>query len=157
MARIEWKPEYETGVPVVDEQHRHLVEIINRFEDALQKGKGSRQANEILNDLTGYTQEHFATEERLLAEAGYPHLKLHQSQHRQLLQKVERFQFEFNAAGRRITAELHEFLGYWLVNHILRDDRAFAPCLTGAEPGSEAPADAAPLSPAGAPPGSAGR
>ncbi|MBK8167280.1 MAG: bacteriohemerythrin [bacterium] len=147
MARIEWKAEYETGVALIDEQHRHLVEIINRFEEALQKGKGSRQANEILNDLTGYTQEHFATEERLLAEAGYPHLKLHQSQHRQLLQKVERFQFEYNAAGRRITAELHEFLGYWLVNHILRDDRAYAPCLTGgtsggpegtvAEPGHE--------------------
>lgn len=142
MARIEWKPEYETGVAVVDEQHRHLVEIINRFDEALQKGKGSRHANEILNDLTGYTQEHFATEERLMAEAGYPHLKLHQSQHRQLLQKVERFQFEFNAAGRRITAELREFLGYWLVNHILRDDRAFGPSLTGVAAGAPAEAGA---------------
>jgi hemerythrin-like metal-binding protein len=144
MARIEWKPEFETGVALVDEQHRHLVEIINRFEEALQKGKGSRQANEILNDLTGYTQEHFATEERLMAEAGYPQLKLHQSQHRQLLQKVERFQFDYNAAGRRITAELHEFLGYWLVNHILRDDRAFAPCLIGAANGEHAGAAAEP-------------
>lgn len=141
MARIEWKAEYETGVAVIDEQHRNLVEIINRFEEALQKGKASRQANQILNDLTGYTQEHFATEERLMAEAGYPHLKTHQSQHRQLLQKVERFQFEFNAAGRRITAELHEFLGYWLINHIQRDDRAFGPCLAGADsaaPGEDA-------------------
>lgn len=142
MARIEWKPEFATGVAEVDEQHRHLVEIINRFDEALRKGKGSRHANEILNDLTGYTQEHFATEERLMAEVGYPQLKLHQSQHRQLLQKVERFQFEYNAAGRRITAELHEFLGYWLVNHILRDDRAFGACLAGAAVGEPAATEA---------------
>ncbi|MBK7670062.1 MAG: bacteriohemerythrin [bacterium] len=131
MANIEWKTEYETGVPLIDEQHRHLVEIINKFEDALQRGKGSRQMNEIIKDLIGYTQEHFATEERLMAEAGYEHLKLHQSQHRQLMQKVERFQFEFNGAGKRITAEMHEFLAYWLVTHILRDDKAYSPVLTG--------------------------
>lgn len=139
MARIEWKKEFETGVALVDEQHRNLVEIINRFEDALQKGKGSRQANEILNELMGYTQEHFATEERLMAEAGYPQLKLHQSQHRQLLQKVERFQFDFNGAGRRITAELHEFLGYWLLTHIQRDDRAFGASLADTAAATEAP------------------
>jgi hemerythrin len=131
MAHIEWKEEYATGVAIIDDQHRHLVEIIDKFHDALQRGKGSRQMNEILKDLIGYTQEHFETEERLLAEAGYEQLKLHQSQHRQLLQKVERFQFEFNATGRRITGEMQEFLAYWLVTHILRDDLSYVPCLTG--------------------------
>jgi len=148
MARIEWKPEYEIGVALIDEQHRHLVEIINRFDEALRKGRGSRQANEILNDLTGYTQEHFATEERLMAEAGYPHLKLHQSQHRQLLQKIERLQFEHGIAGRRITAELHELLGYWLVNHIQRDDRAFGTCLGGGRGEPDGTAAPAPREPA---------
>lgn len=131
MPRIEWKPEYATGVPLMDEQHQNLVEIINRFEEALQKGKGTRQMNGILTDLLGYTQEHFAAEERLMQEAEYPQAALHQSQHRQLLQKLERFQFEFNGMGRRITADMHEFLTYWLITHILRDDKAYGPCLTG--------------------------
>ena len=30
-----------------------------------------------------------------------------------------------------ITAEMHEFLAYWLVTHILRDDKAYSPVLTG--------------------------
>lgn len=124
MAPIEWTDEYRVGVAEIDDQHRQLVEIVNKFEEALQRGKGSRQVSGILNDLFGYTQEHFATEERLLAAAGYPQLKLHQSQHRQLLQKLERFQFDYNA-GRRVSAELHEFLAYWLVTHILRDDKAY--------------------------------
>ncbi len=139
MAQIEWKAEYQTGVPLVDEQHQHLVEIINKFEEALQRGKGSRQMNEILKDLVGYTQEHFAAEERLMLEAEYPQFALHQSQHRQLLQKLERYQFEFNGMGRRITAEMHEFLTYWLITHILRDDKAFGPCLTQVQvPGEQA-------------------
>lgn len=128
MAHIEWTDAFSVGVPTLDDQHRQLVEIVNKFEEALQRGKGSRQVTAILNDLLGYTQEHFATEERLLAAAGYPQLKLHQSQHRQLLQKIERFQYEYGA-GRRITAELHEFLTYWLVNHIQRDDRAYVAAL----------------------------
>lgn len=132
MPRIEWKREYETGVPLVDEQHQNLVEIINRFEDALQKGRGTRQMNEILRDLAGYTQEHFACEERLMQEAEYPQFLLHQAQHRQLLQKLERYQFEFNGMGRRITAEMHEFLSYWLLTHILREDKAFGASLSQA-------------------------
>lgn len=142
MAHVEWKREFETGIALVDEQHRNLVEIINRFDDAIHKGKGSKHANEILDQLIGYTQEHFASEERLMAEVDYPQLKLHQSQHRQLLQKVERFQFDFNAAGRRITSELHEFLGYWLVTHILRDDCAFGVSFTQATPQTQAAAPA---------------
>ncbi len=128
MAPIEWTDEYKVGVREIDDQHRQLVDIVNKFEEAVLRGRGSRQVNAILNDLIGYTQEHFATEERLLAAAAYPQLKLHQSQHRQLLQKVERFQFEYGA-GRRVTAELHEFLSYWLVTHILRDDKAYVATL----------------------------
>lgn len=31
MSAIKWKPAYEIGIPELDQQHRHLVEIINRL------------------------------------------------------------------------------------------------------------------------------
>ncbi len=126
MALIQWKDEYNLGIESIDAQHKHLVEIVNKFDEAMRKGKGSRVMNEILNDLVGYTQEHFADEEKYMGEAGYPGLVKHQAQHRQLLQKVERFQFEFNQEGRRVTANVQEFLKYWLTSHILKDDKAYA-------------------------------
>jgi hemerythrin len=125
MALIKWTAEYELGVASIDAQHKHLVDIVNRFDESLQKGKGSRVMNEILNELVGYTQEHFADEEKIMSQAGYEHLKQHQAQHRQLLQKVERFQFEFNGEGRRVTSDVQDFLRYWLSSHILKDDKAF--------------------------------
>ena len=130
MAFIDWTEEFSLNIVEIDEQHRQLVEIINKFDEAARQGKGSRIMNEILNSLIGYTQEHFNFEEKMMQEADYPNLDLHQSQHRQLLQKIERFQFDFDAGGRRITAEVREFLRYWLVSHILKDDKAFAGFLT---------------------------
>jgi len=62
MALIRWKDEYELGVGHIDAQHQHLVDIVNKFDEARQQGKNLRLMTEILNDLVGYTQEHFADE-----------------------------------------------------------------------------------------------
>ena len=129
MALIDWTNDFETGIVQVDDQHRKLVEIVNKFDDATKRGKGSRVMNEILTDLLSYTAEHFVDEEKLMEDAEYPKLKQHKSQHRQLLQKVERLQFEFDQQGKRITVEVREFLKYWLINHILKEDKAYVPTL----------------------------
>ena len=125
MAFISWSDEYDTGIASIDEQHRRLVEIVNRFDDASRRGKGTRVMGDILTDLIGYTQEHFAHEESLMAAAGYGNLRKHQTLHRQLLQKVERYQYDF-AQGKRITAEIRELLRYWVESHLLDEDQDFA-------------------------------
>jgi len=126
MAFINWTEEFITGIKSVDDQHRQLVDLVNKFEDASRRGKGSRIMSEILNDLVGYTQEHFAHEEKIMEECGFPGLKQHKANHRQLLQKIERFQFEFDTEKRRVTADVRELLLYWVRSHILQDDMAYA-------------------------------
>jgi hemerythrin len=127
MAFIDWTDEFSCGIESIDNQHRQLVEITNKFAEGLKRGKGSSQMNEILNELVGYTQEHFVFEEKMMEESGYTKFKQHQSQHRQLIQKIERFQFEFENGGKRITLEVRDFLRYWLTSHILKDDKAYVP------------------------------
>ncbi len=131
MAFINWSDEFRIDGGSIDDQHRQLVEIVNRFEEACRRGQGRRVMGDILNDLMGYTQEHFAFEEKVMEEAGYEGLKQHQSQHRQLIQKLEKFQFDFNSQGRRVTCDMKDFLKYWLTSHILKEDQAFAACLKG--------------------------
>lgn len=133
MPLIEWSDAFATNILEIDSQHRRLVDIVNKFEDAARQGKGSRLMEEVLNDLVGYTQEHFAYEERLMLEAEYEGFAVHQSQHRQLLQKIERFQFDFENGGRRITPKVREFLKYWLTSHILKEDLAYTESLTAVE------------------------
>ncbi|MEN8006466.1 MAG: bacteriohemerythrin [Candidatus Krumholzibacteriota bacterium] len=126
MAFINWTEEFITGIPSIDEQHRRLVDLANKFEEAGRRGRGSRVMSDILNDLVGYTQEHFAHEEKIMAESGFPETKQHTARHRQLMQKVERFQYEFETEGRPVTADVREFLRYWVRSHILQDDMAYA-------------------------------
>ena len=133
MALIEWSADLFTGIESVDKQHRQLVDIINKFDSAVQKAKGSRIMNEILKDLIGYTSQHFSAEEELMEQAGYSNIKQHKNQHRQLLQKVERLQFEFDQQGKRKTVEVRNMLKYWLTNHILKEDMAYVPSLTSSE------------------------
>jgi hemerythrin len=62
MSLIKWTDDFVTGIGAIDEQHRQLVDIVNRFDEALRKDRGPRTLNGILDDLLGYTQEHFADE-----------------------------------------------------------------------------------------------
>ena len=126
MAFINWTEELTTGIESIDDQHRHLVDLVNKFEEAGRRGRESRIMSEILNDLVGYTQEHFAHEEKIMEECGFPGLKNHMASHRRFLQKIERFQYEFATEGSRVTTDVRKLLGYWVRSHILQDDMAYA-------------------------------
>lgn len=125
MALVDWSTKLELGIPSVDSQHQRLVEILNTLDESKRRGKGSRVMGDLLQQLIDYTVEHFAHEEKLMTEAGYPQLDLHMVQHRQLVEKVLHFQHQFRSGGQRITKELMGFLKYWLESHILKDDMAY--------------------------------
>ena len=41
MAFINWSEEFTTGIESIDDQHRHLVDLVNKFEEASRRGTGS--------------------------------------------------------------------------------------------------------------------
>ncbi len=125
MSLIEWSSELSVGIPQVDQEHQKLVTILNQLDEAVKTGKGSRVMGEILSQLVDYTKTHFAAEEKLMSDAEYPALARHQTQHRQLVEKVEKLQWKFTGSDQRITREMMGFLKYWLSNHILVDDMEF--------------------------------
>ena len=132
MSAIAWSDSYSVGVASIDDQHRQLFEILNKLDEAIEKSRGQRVLTQVLREMVGYTQEHFAFEEKLMAEAGYPGLQAHQAKHRRIIQKVERFDYELNIEGRRISREVRDFLQQWLVSHIAEEDMAYAGALSGA-------------------------
>jgi hemerythrin len=130
---IEWRPDWSVGHDELDEQHQMLLELYNRFASAAAQGKGSRQVAGLLDALVEYTELHFATEERVLAEHGYAGLDRHRALHQQLVGKLAGFRQDL-AAGRRFTADFRRFLGYWWQEHILEHDKDYGQALFGAPP-----------------------
>lgn len=120
---IAWTSDLSTGIDVIDNQHKRIVEYINELEKAItlqnQSGVGH-----ILDELVDYTLSHFAFEESLQEQAGYTFSKPHKAMHDIFAKRVATFQ-DRHRAGEDIAEQLHCMLGTWLVHHIKRDDMAY--------------------------------
>lgn len=117
---ISWTPDLDTGIPVIDQQHRRIVDFINDLEAAQVLGD-KNQIKQVIYDCIDYTLSHFAFEESMQEEAGYQYCKPHKKVHELFTRKVAEYQQRMEL-GDDIAEELHGMLARWLVNHIKRDD-----------------------------------
>lgn len=131
MAFVDWRPEYSVGVVEMDAQHRRLLDIINQLHEVIKKGGRPAQLSEVLNELVGYTRYHFAYEERLLEESGYPELETHRQKHRAMVAQVENFRAAANSGTTSVSLKLMSFLKEWLTRHIMETDQRYAGCVAG--------------------------
>jgi hemerythrin len=123
MARLEWQDDLDTGIDIIDQQHRRILEYINALDDLGPQHpfRPSPGAGQIINELVDYTMSHFGFEETLMEGAGYEFLNPHKKVHQLFTQRVGELQNRFKS-GENVTAELHGLLHGWLFNHIRRDD-----------------------------------
>jgi hemerythrin len=82
---IVWKPEFELGIPVVDEQHRGIVSTINSFYYGMQNQHGEDMLLPVIGMINDYTRIHFNVEEDFLKKCNFPELKHHQELHNELI------------------------------------------------------------------------
>ncbi len=72
----------------IDDQHKKLIGLVRQLHTAMRRGKGKDALDKILKDLIQYTGTHFAAEERLLKDNGYPEYKVRKAKHYSMSQKV---------------------------------------------------------------------
>jgi hemerythrin len=123
--RFEWQQIYSVGDANIDQQHRRLFEIANRFSEAYEKRLGLPVLSNIFNELVDYTVVHFDDEERLLRDRGYPEFDQHKDNHERLKKLVQVYvdQFQQNVEG--IEERAMGFISTWLNGHILGMDKKY--------------------------------
>lgn len=121
---LAWQEDLETGVDVIDGQHRRIVDMINQLEAARRAGVQATTM-EVLDGLVDYTLSHFAFEESLMEQAGYPFSAAHRRVHEVFARRVQDYRLRFEA-GEDILDELRAMLSRWLFNHIRGDDKAYS-------------------------------
>jgi len=127
MAFIEWSEKYSVGIASIDEQHQNLVLLINKLNEAMACGEASTIIDEILIGLTEYTKMHFAFEEALFSQHGYPESEAHIAQHETMIKRVEQFEMDFRQdSSGAISLELMQFMTNWLLHHIKKSDKDYA-------------------------------
>lgn len=124
MAYMKWTSDLNTDIQVIDNQHQRIVEYINQLHDAIEHHSRD-EVGQILEQLVEYTLSHFAFEEDLQEQAGYPFVHAHKKVHELFTKKMADFQQRFEL-GEDISRQLLTLLRTWLVNHIKRDDGDYA-------------------------------
>lgn len=124
MAHLEWSKDLDTGIQVIDNQHRRIVDYINQMYHA-QEHHSTEEIGTVLDELVDYTMSHFAFEESLMEEAGYPFVNAHKRVHQLFTKRVGSYVQRFKL-GEDVSEELMHTLRTWLLNHIRNDDRDYA-------------------------------
>ncbi|CRP88607.1 MULTISPECIES: bacteriohemerythrin [Stenotrophomonas] len=124
MALLVWQDDLNIGIDVIDQQHRRIIEMLNHLHVA-QTSLQRAAVGEVIDEVVDYTMSHFAFEEELMEEAGYPFCAAHKRVHEIFIKRVAEYRLRFQA-GEDISDELRTMLSRWLFNHIRGDDQAYA-------------------------------
>ncbi len=124
MSYFVWEPSLETGIDIIDTQHRRIVDYINQLHVSI-SDKDRGKVEHILNQLIDYTITHFTFEESLMEKAGYAPVDAHKAVHEAFTNRIASYKQRFDN-GEDITKKLLSDLRIWLTNHIKQEDGDYA-------------------------------
>ncbi|MBK9443058.1 MAG: bacteriohemerythrin [Comamonadaceae bacterium] len=140
---LKWETYFETGIAVVDQQHRGLVDIINEAAPglALPGGPDMQAIGAVLDRLFDYAASHFKTEEDLMTlhklDARY--VAHHCAIHAKFVDQVVGMRTLLSSDGAlEVGPSRLRYLTSWLTIHILDEDRRFARHVALVEAGESA-------------------
>lgn len=120
---IEWQPLNDTGILVLDEQHRGMVSIINSLAFSIKHHNVEFIINNTFIMVDSYIKMHFATEEELMRASGYSGLEDHKKIHGAFIN--ESFSIA-NKSLRTHNIDIYmQFLKKWWMEHINGHDRLY--------------------------------
>ena len=118
-----WEETNRTGIEKIDNQHKHLVSLLNEVYAIAATNGDRNRISGILTELQDYTIYHFTEEEDIMRFYKYPflddHAALHSSLARELANHIEAF--SENPEGELVP--LLGFLVDWLLEHITETDK----------------------------------
>jgi hemerythrin len=128
-----WNPKLKIGVLAIDVQHEGLFERFDAFVEAASDRDRKVAALEALSFLSRYVDEHFADEERAMADARYPNLAAHREMHRSFSKELTELTVRFfnHGATPSFLLALANLFETWLTMHISHVDQKFGEFLRG--------------------------
>ncbi len=130
MTFMRWSKNFITGIPVIDEQHQGLVNMINQAAPVLldETANHHDKIDTLLTALLQYADVHFKTEQDIMVKNGIDprHLQHHIQSHQGFARQVLDLKEQLDHHKTIKNADLLKFLSNWLVFHILDEDQRMA-------------------------------
>lgn len=122
---------FPTGIAPLDRQHGQIHRALSNLCETLQVHPADFALTQRVQHLLGLAEEHFSSEEELMAGMDYPGFLLHRSKHRLMLVRARhRIQRSLEAGDPPPRELAQEILAAFSL-HIQRVDMEFAAFLHG--------------------------
>ncbi len=123
MALIEWREEFETGIPDVDHEHRELVDLINSLHEQLGNRADPETVSAFLGEVFARISAHFALEETIMRKHGYDEYEAHKAEHEKLLDDIRDIMDDYEAGVyEEFEDRLASRVRDWFVDHFKTKD-----------------------------------
>lgn len=124
----EMKPEFLTGIELIDNEHRQLFDYANQIYDLLHaEFVPDKYDNivDILGKLRDYTKKHFADEEAYMESIQYKKIFTQKVQHQAFIDELDKLNLDEISEvenQEETIGNLLTFVTDWLIHHILEVD-----------------------------------
>jgi len=122
---IQWKDEYNTNIPIIDQHHRKMASMINDFYSSVKSNENNLHIKKTLDALIDYTKYHFAYEEMLFEKFDYNEKIGHVKAHIDLKGKIIEYREKIESSTVVSHSEVLGFLIDWFISHITKMDTKY--------------------------------
>lgn len=130
MTLLHWRPNMSLGVEDIDDDHKALIEVLNRLHYQIVAGDEPRQIESVFDELADYCGRHFVREEASMEQGGYPAAAAHAKMHRELAERLQGYRDQYHADAKGFDHHaFYDFVSEWLLVHVLDEDMKLAPYL----------------------------
>jgi hemerythrin len=125
---IKWSDTYSTGVTLIDEQHKGLLDLINDLFNHVSGNEAEERAyfQNVIQQAVQYVKFHFATEEKYMTSIGFPGYADHKKTHDQFVLTVITTIKEFEKGNTLTLVKFANFLKDWVLSHIAVMDMQYS-------------------------------
>lgn len=129
MGFFDWDDTYATNIQEFDAHHKQLINMFNEIYEKVFKCEDVDDERELtqqtLHNLVEYIGYHFAAEEQLMVELGYPAYATHKQQHDYYIKEVGKLEAEHKQGGVALSFNTFMLVKDWIAKHILITDKEY--------------------------------
>ncbi|MCL2809817.1 MAG: bacteriohemerythrin [Treponema sp.] len=124
---ITWSDKFSSGVKLIDDQHKELVELVNEMFNHVTGNdlQEHNYFNRVINDAVSYVKKHFTTEEKLMIATKFDGYAEHKKEHETFILAVVENIKDYEAGKRLTLSTFTRFLKDWVLSHIALMDKKY--------------------------------
>jgi hemerythrin len=122
---VAWNNSYSVGIPLIDDQHKELINLTNKlFNSCIQGNESSKVIfMRTIRGAVDYVGYHFSTEEKVMERINYPGIATHKKEHADFVKEVLHEVEEFKNGKKFTPISFVHYLKDWVLSHIAVSDK----------------------------------